>query len=105
MPQFEAGALMNCSFRPPNTADSRQRSSTSSAQAYGARLATKEARRSMIGGGERAEKIRTYRWKENLVVDHRVDANFNLGEIMDGRMQPLIDKLIERDIAERLAAM
>jgi peptide chain release factor 1 len=64
-----------------------------------------EVRRSMIGSGDRAEKIRTYRWKENLVVDHRVNESFNLTDIMAGRMQELIDKLTAHDIAQRLAAM
>ena len=41
-------------------------------------------RASMIGTGGRAEKIRTYRWKENLAVDHRVGQSFNLGELMQG---------------------
>jgi peptide chain release factor 1 len=64
-----------------------------------------EVRRSMIGSGDRAEKIRTYRWKENLVVDHRVNESFNLTDIMAGRMQELIDKLTAHDIAQRLASM
>ena len=64
-----------------------------------------EARRTMIGSGDRAEKIRTYRWKENIVVDHRVNESFNLGEVMDGRMHPMIDKLMEHDVAQRLAAV
>lgn len=72
------------------------------AQAHAERT---EARNSMIGSGDRAEKIRTYRYKENLVVDHRVNDSFNLGEIMAGRMQPMIDKLVERDTAQRLAAL
>jgi peptide chain release factor 1 len=59
----------------------------------------------MIGSGDRAEKIRTYRWKENLVVDHRVNESFNLTDIMAGRMQELIDKLTAHDIAQRLASM
>jgi peptide chain release factor 1 len=62
-------------------------------------------RRGMIGSADRAEKIRTYRWKENIVVDHRLNESFNLGEVMAGGLQPMIDKLIERDVAERLAAM
>ena len=64
-----------------------------------------EARSTMIGSGQRAEKIRTYRFRENLVVDHRLGKSFNLSEIMPGRMQPLIDMLIEQDTAQRLAAM
>lgn len=64
-------------------------------------------RSSMIGSGDRAEKIRTYRWKENIVVDHRLEGegSFNLQEIMAGRMQPMIDRLVEHDIAQRLAAL
>ena len=70
-----------------------------------------QQRASMIGSGDRAEKIRTYRWKENLLVDHRLrserggEGGFNLGEIMAGRMKPLIDALIEQDTAQRLAAL
>ncbi len=67
-----------------------------------------EARSAMIGSGSRAEKIRTYRYKENIVVDHRLDSSvntFNLGELMAGRMQPMIDALIEQDTAQRLAAL
>ena len=66
-----------------------------------------DARKSMIGSGMRAEKIRTYRYKENLVVDHRLGSShsFNLIEIMQGRLQPLIDALAEQDTAQRLAAL
>ena len=64
-----------------------------------------QERASMIGSGGRAEKIRTYRYKENLAVDHRLGQSFNLGELMQGRMQPLITGLIELDVAKRLAAL
>lgn len=64
-----------------------------------------ETRSSMIGSGGRAEKIRTYRYKENIVVDHRIGRSFNLGEIMAGRLQPMIDELVEHDTAQRLAAL
>jgi peptide chain release factor 1 len=68
-----------------------------------------QQRRSMIGGAGRAEKIRTYRWKENIVVDHRLESeaggsvSFNLTDIMSGNLQPLIDRLQSHDIAERVA--
>ncbi|MCZ6836356.1 MAG: PCRF domain-containing protein, partial [Planctomycetota bacterium] len=64
-----------------------------------------ESRNSMIGTGSRAEKIRTYRYKDNLVVDHRTGGSYNLGEVMNGKLQPLIDELIEHDTAQRLAAL
>ncbi len=64
-----------------------------------------EARNSMIGSGNRAEKIRTYRYKDNQVVDHRVGSSFNLTDTMNGNLQPLVDGLIELDTARRLAAL
>ena len=66
-----------------------------------------ETRREVIGSAMRAEKIRTYRYRDNLVVDHRLGSanGFSLTEIMQGRMQPMIDALIEQDTARRLAAL
>jgi len=64
-----------------------------------------QARSNMIGSGGRAEKIRTYRWKENVVVDHRVNESFNLGTVMAGGLQPVIDSLAKMDVAQRLAAL
>ena len=46
-----------------------------------------ELRRDMIGGGERAEKIRTYRYKDNIAVDHRVEQSFNLQKLLAGDME------------------
>ena len=65
-------------------------------------------RNSMIGSGSRSEKIRTYRYKDNLVVDHRLgsgDGSFNLSEIMAGDLAPMIDGLIRQETAQRLAAL
>ena len=67
-----------------------------------------ETRNTMIGSANRAEKIRTYRYKENMVVDHRLGSargGVNLTQIMAGHLQPLIDELIEQDTAQRLAAL
>ena len=64
-----------------------------------------EARNSMIGSGNRAEKIRTYRYKDNLIVDHRISASYNLSDTMSGTMQPMIDQLIEAETAQRLAEL
>jgi peptide chain release factor 1 len=62
-------------------------------------------RRSMIGSGDRAEKIRTYRFKEGICVDHRVEQSFSLQKLLAGEMDPLLDALAEKDVAERLAGM
>ena len=62
-------------------------------------------RRSMIGTGDRAEKIRTYRFKEAICVDHRVEQSFALQKLLSGDMDALLDALAEKDVAERLAGM
>lgn len=64
-----------------------------------------QQRNKMIGSGNRAEKIRTYRYKDNQIVDHRVGSSFNLTDMTSGNMQPLLDELIELDTANRLAAL
>ena len=60
------------------------------------------ARNAQIGSGDRAERIRTYRWKESVVVDHRLEASFPLQTIMEGRMDDLIARLVDAEIARRL---
>jgi peptide chain release factor 1 len=64
-----------------------------------------ELRRSMIGSGDRAEKIRTYRWKENIAVDHRVERSFNLQSLLAGELDTMVRELSTKDIEERLAAL
>ncbi|MCX5660770.1 MAG: PCRF domain-containing protein [Planctomycetota bacterium] len=65
-----------------------------------------QARSRMIGSGERSERIRTYRYKESIVVDHRLEQQpFPLQGLLDGAMEPLVHALIEQDRAERLAAL
>lgn len=65
-----------------------------------------ESRAAMIGTGGRSERIRTYRFKENIAVDHRLSGqNFNLQELLAGRMADLVDALIAQDRAQRLAAL
>ncbi|MEO1086125.1 MAG: PCRF domain-containing protein [Acidobacteriota bacterium] len=64
-----------------------------------------EERSKMIGTGGRSERVRTYRWKDNLVVDHRLSRNFNLQTVIAGELAELIDSLIAQDRAQRLAAL
>lgn len=64
-----------------------------------------EERSKMIGTGGRSERVRTYRWKDNMVVDHRLNKSFNLQTHMTGALEDLIDALIAEDRAQRLAAL
>jgi peptide chain release factor 1 len=61
------------------------------------------ARRSMVGSGERAEKIRTYNYPQSRVTDHRINlSSYNLPAVIDGDLDEFIDELATRDQAERL---
>ena len=52
-------------------------------------------RRTMVGSGDRSEKIRTYNFPQNRVTDHRVGITLHqLDLVMDGKLDPLIDGLI-----------
>jgi peptide chain release factor 1 len=60
-------------------------------------------RRSMVGSGDRSEKIRTYNFPQNRVTDHRIGLTLHqLDMIMDGRIEPLIDALTTYYQTEKL---
>ena len=60
-------------------------------------------RRSMVGSGDRSEKIRTYNFKENRVSDHRIGLTLHqLDLVMDGALDLIIDALITYYQAEKL---
>jgi len=65
-----------------------------------------ETRRLQVGSGSRSERIRTYRYKDNLVTDHRIGLDlYRLPEIMDGNLDPMIDPLTQEFQAEELMAL
>ena len=60
-------------------------------------------RKSMVGSGDRSEKIRTYNFPQNRVTDHRIGLTIHqLPETMDGKLQPVIDALVTHYQSERL---
>jgi peptide chain release factor 1 len=63
------------------------------------------ARRSLVGSGDRSEKIRTYNWPQNRVTDHRLEGdnkNFNLDKVVEGDIEPIIEALTIADNAAKL---
>jgi peptide chain release factor 1 len=70
------------------------------------RLASERAgaRKSMVGSGDRSERIRTYNFPQGRVTDHRINLTLHrLPEILEGQLDELLDALIAEDEAERLA--
>ena len=60
-------------------------------------------RRSMVGSGDRSEKIRTYNFKENRVTDHRIGLTIHqLDQVMEGNLDPFIESLVAHYQAEKL---
>ncbi|MED5543643.1 MAG: peptide chain release factor 1 [Pseudomonadota bacterium] len=66
-----------------------------------------EARKAMVGSGDRSERIRTYNFPQGRVTDHRINLTLHrLPEVLEGTgLGELIDALIAEDEAKRLAAM
>ena len=65
-----------------------------------------EARRSQIGTGDRAEKIRTYNFPQGRVTDHRIKLTLHkLDGILNGDLDEVIDSLIAADQTAKLAKM
>ncbi len=62
-------------------------------------------RKSMVGSGDRSEKIRTYNFKENRVTDHRISLTVHqLDLFMEGDMDQIIEPLVTHYQAEKLKA-
>ncbi len=67
------------------------------------------ARKSMIGSGDRSQRIRTYNFPQNRCTDHRLKqetsegANFNLQQTLAGQIDDMIDAMVAYDKAQRLA--
>ncbi|MGP1272962.1 MAG: PCRF domain-containing protein [Phycisphaerales bacterium] len=61
-------------------------------------------RKGQIGSGQRSEKIRVYRYQDNIVADQRLDQKFQTTKVVsEGDLAPMIEALLEQETARRLA--
>jgi peptide chain release factor 1 len=66
--------------------------------------AASDARKSQIRSMDRSERIRTYNFPENRIADHRTGyKSYNLDQVMNGALEPIIESAIQADEEARLA--
>ena len=62
-------------------------------------------RKSQVGSGDRSDRVRTYNFPQNRVTDHRLTGdvrNFNISNVINGDLDPIIEALVTADRAEKL---
>jgi peptide chain release factor 1 len=76
------------------------------AQQEAAEAEASAARRSQVRTVDRSERIRTYNFPENRIADHRTGYKaYNLDQVMDGALEPIVRSAIEADEAARMKAL
>ncbi|MAY73240.1 MAG: peptide chain release factor 1, partial [Phycisphaerae bacterium] len=64
-----------------------------------------DQRRSQIGHGERSEKVRVYRYQDDITADQRLSVKFKTADLLSGEIGPLIEALVEQETARRLGEL
>ncbi|MCK5811004.1 MAG: peptide chain release factor 1, partial [Cocleimonas sp.] len=65
-----------------------------------------ETRKSLVGSGDRSERIRTYNFPQGRVTDHRINLTlYKLDEVISGNLEQIIEPLINEYQADQLAAL
>lgn len=77
-----------------------------SAQQEKAAQSQSEERKSLVGSGDRSERIRTYNYPQGRVTDHRINLTlYKLAEVMEGSLDELVQPLVNEFQADQLAAL
>ena len=65
-----------------------------------------DTRKTLIGSGDRSERIRTYNFPQGRVTDHRINlTSYKLDQVLEGILDEFTDMLVAQHQAERLSSM
>ena len=65
-----------------------------------------QERKTLIGSGDRSQRIRTYNFPQNRITDHRIGFDlYKLDQVLGGYLQPVTDALVDYDRQQRRAQM
>ena len=62
-------------------------------------------RKEQVGTGDRSDRVRTYNYPQDRVTDHRLNRNFALAQVMEGRLDPIVEALKHDQREQRIAAL
>ena len=105
------GLVVECQDERSQRQNKERAMQVLSSRLYAMRVAEQQQaeaseRKSLIGSGDRSERIRTYNYPQGRVTDHRINLTlYKLDQIMDGDLDEIISALITEHQAEQLAAL
>jgi peptide chain release factor 1 len=105
---LETGLTVSCQDEKSQLKNKAQAMKILLSRLFDLRLSEKQAkesasRKSMVGSGDRSEKIRTYNFPQNRLTDHRINLTlYNLDAIINGDLQAVINALAAADLNERV---
>ncbi|HUI92625.1 MAG TPA: peptide chain release factor 1 [Chitinivibrionales bacterium] len=105
---LETGLTVSCQDEKSQLKNKAKAMKILSSRLYDLRQSEKQAkesasRKSMVGSGDRSEKIRTYNFPQNRVSDHRINLTlYKLDAVMNGDLRDLITALAAADLNERI---
>jgi peptide chain release factor 1 len=100
---FETGIVVQCQDEKSQLKNKNKALRELAARIYDFKHQREQAKRaaerkSLVGSGDRSQRIRTYNFPQNRITDHRIGLTlYNLDQVIAGNLQPLTDALIDYD--------
>lgn len=100
---YETGIVVQCQDEKSQLKNKNKALRELAARIYDFKLQKEQAKRaaerkSLVGSGDRSERIRTYNFPQNRVTDHRIGLTVhNLDQVIAGNLQPITDALLDYD--------